>query len=189
MYSSLINIIIISGLYRLRSSLVCAKSLAPPTAFQTSSTRTPLHHLQGALAAAATSSRDSDSWRLTPSSTELQNKINQISRLAKKTSLNSEAMVNIPAVVRVQSRPMARRKRSPNQTRLCGDFLIQMLNVVCLSGRRKREIDESERHFYYTDRKELAAYNDGVRPTRLSDICCRQACSIVTLQNACHHFY
>lgn len=185
MYSKLVNIFIISGLYSLRPFLACGKSLATST-LQNSSKHAPHSHLEGAMTLASSYNSKIDYI------SSVEQKINTIINLAAKKSSGGgkSTVVNIPAALRHQSQPLERRKRSPNQTRLCGDFLINMLNVVCLSGRKKREIPEIERNFYYTNRDEIAAIADSQpRSTRLSDVCCRQACDIITLQKACSYFY
>ena len=102
LYIHTITIICCSGLSNLRSSLVCAKSLS----LSSSSSITPIHQqLQGAFTAATAASFSIDG----------------------AASIKTwSAVVNIPAAARLQSRPLARRKRSPSPGRqVFYDFFLQ----------------------------------------------------------------
>ena len=108
---SLLYMNMILGLYSLRPYLACGKSLATST-LQNSSKRAPYSHLQGAmtLASSYTSNMDYIS--------SVEQKINAIINLAAKKASSGgskSTVVNIPAALRHQSRPLERRKRSPNQ--------------------------------------------------------------------------
>jgi len=107
------------------------------------------------------------------------------------TSASSHQQIKIPAGIRAESRPPARRKRSV-QTKLCGNFLMEMLYMVCMSGKRKKRESEPFNIFQiYYERDQLASYADNSQTqfTGLSDSCCKKACSITTLQAACTLFY
>jgi len=81
-----------------------------------------------------------------------------------------------------QPKFLLRRKRSQT-VKLCGDILIDMLTMVC-GNRRKR--DTQNRTFWITNRDQFASFAESRRGVGLAESCCRHACSVRQLRQACN---